>query len=163
VSNSVRYLHISILKQTLSAFEDQQKVFEFSVSTALNGVGCDEGSGKTPLGQHYIRAKIGSNQPVNSVFVGRRPTGEIYSPLLAEQFPNRDWILSRILWLCGKEIGRNRLGSVDSMARYIYIHGTPDSEPMGVAKSHGCIRMRNSEVVQLFDWAPVGCPVMIEV
>lgn len=159
----MRYLHISIYSQTLSAFEDQQKVFEFAVSTAINGVGCDEGSGKTPFGEHYIRAKIGSNQPVNSVFVGRRPTGEIYSPSLAEQFPNRDWILSRILWLCGKEIGKNRLGSVDSMARYIYIHGTPDSEPMGVAKSHGCVRMRNSDVVKLFDWVPVGCPVMIEV
>ena len=159
----MRHLHISISHQTLSAFEDQQKVFEFSVSTALNGPGCEEGSGKTPVGQHYIRAKIGFNQPINSVFVGRRPTGEIYSEALAQAHPNRDWILSRILWLCGQEIGVNRLGNVDSMSRYIYIHGTPDSEPMGVPKSHGCVRMRNDDVIKLFDWVPSGCPVLIEV
>jgi L,D-transpeptidase YbiS len=159
----VRHLHISIRHQTLSAFEDQQKVFEFSVSTALNGHGCEEGSGKTPVGRHYIRAKIGFNQPINSVFVGRRPTGEIYSEALAHAHPNRDWILSRILWLCGQEIGVNRLGNRDSMSRYIYIHGTPDSEPMGVPKSHGCVRMRNDDVIKLFDWVPSGCPVLIEV
>lgn len=159
----MRYLHISISRQTLFAFEDQKKVFEFSVSTALNGAGCEEGSGKTPLGKHYIRAKIGGFEPLNTVFVARRPTGEIYSEKLAQQFPKRDWILSRILWLCGQELGVNRLGHVDSMARYIYIHGTPDSEPMGVPKSHGCVRMRNADVVTLFDWVPAGCPVMIEV
>lgn len=162
-SIQVRYLHISISDQTLSAFEDQQKVFEFSVSTALNGHGCEQGSGKTPVGKHYIRAKIGGSEPLNAVFVARRATGEIYSEKLAQQFPKRDWILSRILWLCGQEVGVNRLGGVDSMARYIYIHGTPDSEPMGVPKSHGCVRMRNTDVVTLFDWVPVGCPVMIEV
>jgi len=159
----VRHLHISIRHQTLSAFEDQQKVFEFSVSTALNGHGCEEGSGKTPVGRHYIRAKIGCDLPINTVFVGRRATGEIYSPSLAQDNPKRDWILSRILWLCGKEVGVNRLGRVDSMARYIYIHGTPDSEPMGVPKSHGCVRMRNDDVIELFNWVPEGCPVMIEV
>lgn len=159
----MRHLHISISHQTLSAFEDQQKAFEFSVSTALNGPGCEEGSGKTPVGQHYIRAKVGFKQPINSVFVGRRPTGEIYSEALAQAHPNRDWILSRILWLCGQEIGVNRLGNVDSMSRYIYIHGTPDSEPMGVPKSHGCVRMRNDDVIKLFDWVPSGCPVLIEV
>ncbi|MAA72496.1 MAG: L,D-transpeptidase [Bermanella sp.] len=159
----MRHLHISISEQTLSAFEDQQKVFEFSVSSALNGTGCQEGSGKTPLGAHYIRAKIGRDLPINSVFVGRRATGEIYSPSLAQDYPKRDWILSRILWLCGKQVGVNRLGHVDSMARYIYIHGTPDSEPMGVPKSHGCIRMRNTDVIELFNWVPAGCPVLIEV
>jgi len=159
----VRHLHISIEHQILTAFEDQQKIFEFSVSTALNGPGCEEGSGKTPLGSHYIRAKIGAGEPCCTVFVGRRPTGEIYRQQLADANPKRDWILSRILWLCGTQVGVNRLGNVDSMARYIYIHGTPDTEPMGVPKSHGCVRMRNKDVIELFDWVPVGCPVMIEV
>lgn len=159
----MRHLHISISNQILSAFEDDKLVFEFPVSTALNGVGCEEGSGKTPLGKHIIRAKIGAGEPINSVFVGRRPTGEIYCESLAQTYPKRDWILSRILWLCGQELGVNRLGNVDSMARYIYIHGTPDSEPMGLPKSHGCVRMRNEGVMALFDWVPSGCPVMIEV
>lgn len=123
----------------------------FPISTALNGVGERSGSGQTPRGWHVIRAKIGATMPLDSVFVGRRPTGEIYSPELAAKFPKRDWILTRILWLSGCEIGRNRLGSVDSMRRYIYIHGTPDSEPMGQPLSHGCIRMRNEDLVQLFD------------
>lgn len=158
----MRKLHISISNQTISAYEGQNLAFQFPVSTALNGSGCQEGSGKTPLGDHYIRAKIGSGQPINSVFVGRRPTGEIYSKELAVKFPKRDWILSRILWLCGQEPGKNRLGNVDSMARYIYIHGTPDSEPMGLAKSHGCVRMRNNDVITLFDWVPFACPVTIE-
>ncbi|WP_353348108.1 L,D-transpeptidase [Oceaniserpentilla sp. 4NH20-0058] len=158
----MRHLHISISKQVLTAYENKAVAFVFSISSALNGTGCEQGSGKTPLGAHYIRAKIGQGEPVNSVFVGRRTTGEVYSAALASQFPNRDWILSRIMWLCGTELGVNRLGSVDSMARYIYIHGTPDSEPMGVAKSHGCIRMRNEDVIMLFDWVPKGCPVMIE-
>ena len=93
--------------------------------------------------------------------VGRRHTGEIYTPELARQFPERDWILSRILWLCGLEPGKNRGGSVDTMRRYIYIHGTPDSEPMGVPKSHGCIRMRNQDVIRLFDMVTPGTPVLI--
>ena len=159
----MRHLHISIQTQTLSAFEDDTLAFQCQVSTALNGPGCEEGSGKTPFGSHYIRAKIGANEPINSVFVGRRATGEIYSSALSKQFPKRDWILTRILWLCGNEIGVNRLGNVDSMSRYIYIHGTPDTEPMGVPKSHGCVRMRNNDVLRVFDWAPLGCPVMIEV
>jgi len=159
----VRHLRISISKQTLFAYEGQDLAFSFAISSALNGVGSEEGSGKTPLGAHYIRAKIGADQPINSVFVGRRVTGEIYSQSLATQFPERDWILTRILWLCGKEVGKNRLGKVDTMSRYIYIHGTPDSEPMGVAKSHGCIRMRNQDIITLFDWVPIACPVNIEV
>ena len=99
--------------------------------------------------------------PAGSVFVGRRPTGEIYSDSLAREYPDRDWILSRILWLCGCEPGRNRLGQVDSMRRYIYIHGTPDSQPMGVPASHGCIRMRNQDVISLFAMVSPGTPVEI--
>jgi L,D-transpeptidase YbiS len=108
-----------------------------------------------------VRAKIGRDAPINSVFKGRRATGEIWTPELGAQQPQRDWILTRILWLSGCEVGLNRLGNVDSMQRYIYIHGTPDSEPMGEPQSHGCLRMRNSDVVELFDLVPVGTPVLI--
>jgi lipoprotein-anchoring transpeptidase ErfK/SrfK len=108
-----------------------------------------------------VRAKIGDGQPLGSVFVGRRPTGEIHSEALARATPDRDWVLSRILWLSGTEIGKNRLGSVDSMRRYIYIHGTPDSEPLGEPRSIGCIRMSNADVVELFDLVAVGTPVEI--
>lgn len=158
----MRRVHISISQQTLACFEDDMQVQSFSISSALNGVGQQSGSGQTPLGEHYIRAKIGSGNALYSVFVGRRFTGEIYSDELAAQFPKRDWILTRILWLCGTELDKNRLGKVDSMQRYIYIHGTPDSEPMDIAKSHGCIRMRNDDILKLYDWVPTSCPVMIE-
>lgn len=134
----------------------------FPISTALNGVGQSEGSGCTPLGWHRIVATIGKGLPANSVFVGRRYTGEIYSPELARMHPKRDWILTRILWLQGLEWGRNRGGQLDSMRRYIYIHGTPDSEPMGEPRSHGCIRMTNSEVAKLFDQVSKGTRVWIQ-
>ena len=134
----------------------------YSVSTAEKGAGERCGSGQTPRGWHRVVAQIGTDLPQNSVFVGRRPTGEIYSDALAQAFPQRDWILSRILWLQGLEVGQNRLGQVDSMRRFIYIHGTPDSEPMGVAKSHGCIRMRNRDVIELFDLVEPGTEVWIQ-
>lgn len=134
----------------------------FGVSTACNGAGERNGSGCTPRGRHIVRAKIGAGLPPNAVLVGRRFTGEIYTPELGRQYPSRDWILSRILWLSGREVGKNRLGEVDTMRRYIYIHGTPDSEPMGQALSHGCIRMRNKDVIQLFDLTAIGTQVFIE-
>ena len=133
----------------------------YSVSTALNGPGEIRDSGCTPRGRHIIRARIGAGCAKNTVFVGRRATGEIYSPALGEQFPRRDWMLSRILWLSGCEVGFNRLGNCDSMQRYIYIHGTPDTEPMGEPRSHGCVRMRNTDVMDLFDLVQVGTPVEI--
>lgn len=133
----------------------------FTISTASKGAGQQAGSYQTPLGRHVIRAKIGQGEPCGAVFVGRRPTGEIYSPELSTQYPQRDWILSRILWLSGLEKGLNRLGEVDTMRRYIYIHGTPDSEPMGIPASHGCIRMRNADVIELFDRVSAGTPVEI--
>lgn len=133
----------------------------YSISSAKNGSGQLSGSACTPLGHHIIRAKIGDSMPVGSVFRGRRFTGEIYTSELSERYPERDWILTRILWLSGKEPGTNRLGNVDSMRRYIYIHGTPDSEPMGIPLSHGCIRMRNTDMVELFNLSPVGMDVYI--
>jgi len=133
------------------------------VSTAKNGPGEMMGSGCTPRGRHVIRAKIGAACPPGAIFVGRRATGEIYSAELAGQFPERDWMLTRILWLGGCEPGKNRWGEVDTMRRYIYIHGCPDTEPMGVAASFGCIRMRNADIVEVFDLVEPGTPVLIEV
>lgn len=160
-SSSLYRLEVSISQQILSVFELNDKTRHgeasgkafktYSVSTALNGVGSEKNSGKTPLGKHQVRAMIGAGAPINSVFVARRTTGEIYDSELAANNPNRDWILTRIIWLSGLEKGKNRLGNVDTMQRYIYIHGTPDTEPMGQALSHGCIRMRNSDIIELFD------------
>jgi hypothetical protein len=155
------HLDISISEQRCFLFEDNQLIFEAAVSTAKNGVGEQKNSGCTPLGKHIIRACIGKGQPVNTVFVGRRPTGERFSEELAKQFPERDWILTRILWLSGLELGKNRLGNVDTMQRYIYIHGCPESEPMGVPLSHGCIRMHNEALLRLFDKVKPGLNVNI--
>lgn len=156
------YLIVSIARQTLELRSGPGTlIVRYPVSTAFNGAGEVDGSGCTPRGRHYIRAKIGDGLPVNTVFRGRRPTGEIYSPRLAGQYPGRDWILSRILWLCGLEPGLNRGPGVDTFRRFIYIHGTPDSEPMGQPLSHGCIRMRNQDVIDLFDRVPVGTTVDI--
>ncbi len=155
-------IHIYIATQTLELFDDRGRLLcRYPVSTAANGVGEECGSYCTPRGRHIIRAKIGGGQPVNSVFVRRRPTGEIYSPQLGEQFPGRDWILTRILWLSGCEPGFNRLGSRDTMRRYIYIHGTPDSVELGRPGSKGCVRMRNADLIELFDLVPAGTPVDI--
>jgi lipoprotein-anchoring transpeptidase ErfK/SrfK len=134
----------------------------YSVSTAQKGPGEKNGSLCTPRGRHLVRAKIGAGQPLNAVFVRRRPTGEVWTPQLHEQYPGRDWILTRILWLSGCELGRNRLGDVDTMRRYIYIHGSPDSAEMGKPGSIGCIRMRNRDIVELFDLAPAYMPVEIK-
>ncbi|NEX15567.1 MAG: hypothetical protein C1943_02735 [Halochromatium sp.] len=141
---------------------DAELVETLLVSTALQGPGELNGSGCTPRGRHRIRLKIGAGCPAGAVFRGRRWTGEIYSTALGAAAPERDWILSRILWLSGCEPGRNRGGSVDTLRRYIYIHGCPDSEPMGMPRSHGCIRMRNTDVMRLCDRVPVGCPVLID-
>lgn len=133
----------------------------YRISSARYGTGQQRGSFRTPLGRHIIRAKVGAGQPVNTVFVRRRPTGEIYSPELGAAFPRRDWILTRILWLSGREPGFNRLGTVDTMRRYIYIHGSPDSVEMGKPGSIGCIRMRNRDLVELFDLVDAGTEVDI--
>lgn len=155
-------INISIAQQTLILQDDMGNIkARYAISSAANGVGCEKNSGCTPLGAHVIRAKIGDKQALNTVFVGRRPTGEICTPELMAQFPNRDWILTRILWLSGREVGKNRLGNVDTMQRYIYIHGTPDSVTLGEIGSHGCIRMRNADIVELFDLVEAGTPVLI--
>ena len=156
------HIDISIAEQRLRLLDEAGEVLAgYPVSTALNGPGEKKNSGCTPRGKHIVRAKIGAGQPAGTVFIGRRPTGEVWSPELAAEHPARDFILSRILWLSGCEVGINRLGDVDSMQRYLYIHGTPDTEPMGIPRSHGCVRMRNKDVVELFERVPAGTPVTI--
>jgi lipoprotein-anchoring transpeptidase ErfK/SrfK len=155
-------IRVVVAEQVLELFDDQDRlVRRYRVSTALNGVGEESGSYCTPRGSHIVRAKIGAGQPVNSVYVRRRPTGEIYTPELGAEHPDRDWILTRILWLSGCEPGKNRLGNVDSMRRYIYIHGTPDTSTMGAPGSKGCIRMRNEDILDLFDRVEARVPIEI--
>jgi len=154
-------VEVDLSGQRLRLYIGDVVTASYSVSTALNGPGERMGSECTPRGWHEVRAKIGRACPINTVFVGRRPTGETFTPLLARRYPDRDWILTRILWLSGLEPGRNRLGNVDSFRRFIYIHGCPEDAPMGRPGSHGCIRMRNDDLVALFDAIPVGTRVLI--
>lgn len=154
-------LRVDLAEQRLVLLEDGRPALGFSVSTSRHGAGERQGSLCTPRGRHVVRARIGAGAPLGAVFRGRRPTGEVYSEALAAAQPGRDWILTRILWLSGTERGRNRLGDVDTMRRYIYIHGAPDSAPMGVPGSIGCIRMRNDEIAELFERVRAGTPVDI--
>ena len=156
-------IEIKIDSQILDIINNsKEKIKSYQISTAKKGVGQDRGSFCTPLGKHIVRAKIGEGQPVNTVFIRRRPTGEIYSPTLGDKYPDRDWILTRILWLSGCEPGFNRLGTVDTMRRYIYIHGSPDSIDIGRPGSIGCIRMLNTDLLELFDLTDVGTEVKIK-
>jgi hypothetical protein len=156
-----RQLRIELAKQQLICLEAGLEIERYPVSTAASGAGEHCESGCTPRGKHRVRIKIGTGCSENTVFVGRRPTGERYSQHLAEKWPDRDWVLTRIIWLTGLEPGYNRGGRVDTLRRYIYIHGTPDSEPMGLPLSHGCIRMRNRDLIDLFDWVERGMVVEI--
>ena len=156
------FLWIHLHTQKLWVIYHSTIIASFQISSAKNGPGELENSGCTPRGWHEVAEIYGQKSKKNAVFVGRRWTGEIYSNLLAKQFPERDWILSRILRLKGLEPGFNLGGQVDSYARYIYIHGTPDTEPMGIPRSHGCIRMRNDDVIKLSDWIKLGVRVFID-
>ena len=161
-SSEELWLKISIADQSLSMLCGKKLLEVFDISTASNGPGEEFGSECTPRGWHKVRAKIGAGQPENAVFIGRRSTGEIYTPKLKSGQPERDWILTRILWLSGLEPGLNRLGDVDTMRRYIYIHGTPDEIELGLPSSHGCVRMHNCDIIKLFDEVPVGTRVYIK-
>ena len=156
-----RRVLVDLARQRLRLFEDDALLLEANVSTGRNGPGEWRDSGCTPRGLHRVRIRIGAGCPAGTVFVGRRPTGEVWSPELAACYPERDWILTRILWLTGLEPGHNRGGRVDTLRRYIYIHGCPETAPMGVPLSHGCIRMRDADLLRLFDLAPAGTLVEI--
>jgi hypothetical protein len=155
-------LALDIPTQWMQLYDDRDVLIRrYRVSTARNGSGEQRGSFRTPRGRHVIRARIGVGVPANTVFVRRRPTGECWSPELAASHPGRDWILTRILWLSGCEPGFNRLGEVDTMRRFIYLHGSPDTAEMGVPGSIGCVRMRNRDIIELFELVPAGTPVDI--
>ena len=157
-------INISLAQQTLSLLDGKGSLIRsYPVSTALNGAGEESGSNCTPRGRHVIRAKIGAGQPLNTVFIRRRPTGEIYTAELGEKQSDRDWIITRILWLSGCELGYNRLGTCDTMRRYIYIHGTPPERGVGTPKSHGCVNMLNEDLLDLFDQVSAGTVVHISV
>lgn len=160
-TKTARHIRIDLNCQQLQLFDGDAIIQSYAISSAANGAGEEMGSECTPRGRHRIRIKIGGGCPENAVFVGRRFTDEICTPDLYERFPERDWVLTRILWLTGLEPGHNRGGAVDSLRRYIYIHGCPDAEPMGEPRSHGCIRMRNSDLIGLFDLVEAGTLVDI--
>lgn len=149
---------IDLARQTLSLPKHNKF---YVISSGKNGIGEQEDSGKTPRGWHKVALKFGHSAPKNAVFKARQETGEVYDDALATQFPERDWILSRILWLSGLEENLNQGEGCDTFKRYIYIHGTPDTEPMGIPMSHGCIRMRNEDVIELFDLIPEQALVFI--
>jgi lipoprotein-anchoring transpeptidase ErfK/SrfK len=152
---------IDATQQELTLLDGQRVLKRYRVSTAKNGLGEQNGSFCTPRGKHIVRAKIGREAARGTVFVRRRPTGELWTPQLHERYPGRDWMLTRILWLSGCEPGKNRLGNVDTMRRYIYIHGSPDTAEMGKPGSIGCVRMRNADIVELFELVPAYTPVEI--
>jgi lipoprotein-anchoring transpeptidase ErfK/SrfK len=154
-------IDIDTEQQQLTVLEDGRATRRYTVSTSKNGLGERNGSFCTPRGRHIVRAKIGAGQPLGAVFVRRRPTGEVWTPELHARYAGRDWILTRILWLSGREPGKNRLGEVDTMRRYIYIHGTPDTAELGKPGSIGCVRMRNRDVAELFDLVPPYTEVVI--
>ena len=162
-AESYNKVHIQVdsNKQILNVIKDDLIIKSYLISTAKNGLGEEQGSFKTPRGKHRIIKKIGYDAPINTVFVGRLPTGEVYSPELEKIKPNNDWILTRIMWLDGLESGRNKGGNKDSMQRYIYIHGTPSSNVMGEPDSKGCIRMHNSDLLELFDLVEEGIEINI--
>jgi L,D-transpeptidase YbiS len=154
-------IEIDFAAQALTLAEGGRILRRYQVSTSKNGPGEQNGSFCTPRGRHIIRAKIGAGAPLNAIFVRRRPTGEIWTPELHAKYPGRDWILTRILWLSGCEPGMNRLREVDTMRRYIYLHGTHELAELGKPGSIGCVRMRGPEIIELFDLVPPYTEVLL--
>src|SRR5262245_29237636 len=161
-SVSNRWVRISLCTQHLEVCERAGVIACYPVSTSAKGAGERVGSEQTPRGAHEVRELIGEGAARGAVFVGRCLTGETYTRELRAEDPDRDWILSRVIWLSGLEAGRNLGGEVDTYDRYIYIHGTPEDEPMGEPRSHGCVRMRNEDVIDLFALLELGTLVQIE-
>lgn len=159
---SERHIRVSLGAQRLDLIDGRSVLRSYSVSTSKYGAGEQVDSHRTPRGRHAVHSMIGGGEPAGTVFLGRRRTGEIYSDELASQHPDRDWVLSRILWLSGTEMGRNCDGDVDTLSRYIYIHGTPCESALGTPASIGCIRMRDEDVIELFDLVSTGTVVDIE-
>lgn len=158
-------IEVDIRRQQLYLWEPfpegDMLIRQYPVSTATNGAGEQNGSYCTPRGRHRIAEKIGAGAPICAAFQARQLTGEIWTPELDAENPGRDWILTRIMWLDGLEPGKNKGGTVDTHARYIYIHGTHEEHRIGTPASHGCIRMKNADVAELFDLVKVGTLVRI--
>jgi len=161
INNNGKVIDIDVNKQQLTLLHGADIIACYDVSTAKNGVGQQNGSECTPLGKHLIRAKIGAGAKENTVFIGRRESGEIFNEELRENNPERDCILTRILWLSGLEKGTNMGGEVDTMRRYIYIHGCPDTDSFSSPSSHGCVKMRNKDIIELFNNIVAGTCVLI--
>jgi hypothetical protein len=161
--SQISHIIIKINRQKLYCCNRQGDIlFEYPVSTSRFGTGNKNGSFKTPLGEHSIAQKIGAGCAVNEVFIGRVPQGQL-DLLQAEDTPLADDIItSRILWLQGMEPGVNNGEGIDSYQRYIYIHGTSEEEKIGTPASHGCVRMRNLDVIDLFNRVDEGCRVLIQ-
>lgn len=157
----MRRIEVSVARQQLVLYEDGEQLRSYPVSTSRHGCGEVLNSYKTPRGRHVVRAKVGAGLAPNAILRGRRPTGEQVTDKMIAAEPGRDWIVGRILWLSGCEVGRNRLGEVDTMARYVYIHGTPHEQQLGSPGSIGCVRMAGADVIELYELVPVGTEVLI--
>ncbi len=161
--NGVNTININVTQQQLKLFdEDGNLLQQYPVSTSRYGPGNQNGSEQTPLGLHRIKDKLGGAMPVNEVFIGRGPHGNLEECIKRGVDLPDDVIMSRIMWLEGMEPGRNQGGYVDTYQRYIYIHGTNHEGTIGTPASIGCIRMCNQDVVDLFRLVEVGSEVLIE-
>jgi len=149
----LRVIIVSVTDQMLYHRRQTGVFHTYPVSTAAGGVGNESGSLKTPFGSHRICARIGEGMPIFTAFVSRIPVG-IYDP--AHDDPSLDWVLTRILWLEGMETGKNRRGHVDTKSRFIYIHGTHEEDMLGIPASHGCVRMCNIDMLELFEHTHTG-------
>ncbi len=152
-------IRIVVSQQKLYHRRSTGVVRTYPVSTAENGVGNYEGSFQTPLGKHRVRFKIGGSEPEFTYFVAREAAG-LFSEAVKHQ--RSDWILSRILWLEGMQPGVNKRGRVDTFSRYIYIHGTNEEHLIGQPVSHGCIRMKSGDIMDLFEHVTCGESVLIK-
>ncbi len=153
---------VDVSDQELRLYVDGRLAARYPVSTAEAGTGSAAGSNRTPLGAHYVRRRYGAGAPAGMVFRARVPTGRIAAIEHRPRHIGEDLVTSRILWLAGLEPGRNQGPGVDSFRRYIYIHGTPEEGLIGRPASHGCIRLRNEDVIALFDALPVRSLVWIQ-
>jgi lipoprotein-anchoring transpeptidase ErfK/SrfK len=161
--DKVNSIKINVKKQQLTLLDEEGNILQqYPVSTSKYGTGNQSGSEKTPLGLHRIKDKLGGAMPVNEVFIGRIPHGNLDECKERGVDLPDDVIMSRVMWLEGMEPGRNQGGYVDTYQRYIYIHGTNHEESIGTPSSIGCIRMRNQDVVDLYRLVDIGSEVLIE-
>ena len=154
------YILINIDEQKL-IYKSKFRTYTYSISSSVNGLGNKKDSYKTPFGKHIISEKIGEDLPLGAVFKGRKWTKEVMRPIKEEIDIPEDVITSRILWLDGLEEGINKGGNVDSKERFIYIHGTAEEGLIGKPASIGCIRMKNKDVIKLFNRVKENTKVLI--